>query len=404
MNDILHCDLNNFFASAIVLKYPQYKDCIVAVGGKQEDRHGVIVSANYKAKKLGIKCGVSTYTAKKLCKDVVILESDFEWFSYLSNKVKSIYESYTDKVEQFSIDECFLDVTNSHKLFGTSEEIAFKIKERVKNEIGLTISVGVSFNKCFAKIGSDLKKPDAITVISKQNYKDIVWNLPVNAMLGVGGQTEEKLKLLSILTIKDLALTKQDFLIKKFGKLGKVLWEYANGLDNSKVSLQDKNEKPKSVGNSATFYKDLTSIQEIKLGITAICENLVTRLYSLQVFYAKTLQLIVKDDKMNVYQKQCSLEGKINSKSLIDGAFKLFIDNYSQIKRIRLLGVSVTNFKDNDVKQLSLFDDTINENKKTNIDKTIISLNNKYQDNVVTRANSLFDKKIASAFNRRNKK
>lgn len=404
MNNILHCDLNNFFASALVLKYPQYKDCAVAVGGKEEDRHGVIVSANYKAKQYGIKCGVSTYTAKKLCKDVVILESDFEWFSYLSNKVKSIYENFTDKVEQFSIDECFLDVTGSHKLFGTSEEIAFKIKERVKNEIGLTISVGVSFNKCFAKIGSDLKKPDAITVISQQNYKQVVWNLPINAMLGIGHQTEEKLKLLNILTIKDLALTNQDFLVKRFGKQGKLLWEYANGLDNSVVKPQDKNEKPKSVGNSTTFYKDLSNSKEIKLGITTICENLVTRLFYLQIFYAKTLQLIVKDSKMNVYQKQCQLEGKISSSNLIENAYKLFVDNYSHLKDIRLLGVTVSNFKEEDTKQISIFDTTTQTNKKVDIDKAIIGINNKYNENIVTRANSLYDKKISNAFNGRRKK
>ena len=170
MRDILHCDLNNFYASCECLLNPELKGKPVAVGGKEEDRHGVVVAANYEAKKFGVHCGVTTYQAKKLCKDLIICQPHFKAYNEYSKKVRKIYEEYTDQVEIFSIDECWLDVTHS-KIFGTSVQIANEIRERIKKEIGLTISVGVSFNKTFAKIASDLKKPDATTVITQENFK-----------------------------------------------------------------------------------------------------------------------------------------------------------------------------------------------------------------------------------------
>ena len=190
--DILHCDLNNFYASCECLINPSLKGLPVAVGGSEEDRHGVIVAANYEAKKFGVHCGVTTYQAKKLCPNLNICHSKFDVYNKYSRLVRAIYEEYTDQVEVFSIDECFLDVTHS-KIFGTPVQIANEIRERVKKEIGLTISVGVSFNKTFAKIGSDLKKPDATTVITESNFKDKVWRLPVEDMFGVGRKTQEKL-------------------------------------------------------------------------------------------------------------------------------------------------------------------------------------------------------------------
>ena len=204
MRDVLHCDLNNFYASCECLVNPDLQGKAVAVGGSPEDRHGVIVASNYKAKSFGIRCGVTVYQAYKLCPDVAICPPNFALYNEMSQKVRNIYAEYTDQVEVFSIDECWLDVTHS-KIFGSPKEIADKIRQRVKDEVGLTISVGVSFNKTFAKIGSDLKKPDATTEITINNYKNVVWKLPVGDMFGVGRQTKSKLYKLGINTIGDLA-------------------------------------------------------------------------------------------------------------------------------------------------------------------------------------------------------
>lgn len=395
---ILHCDLNNFFASCEVLKNPELKDKPVAVGGKEEDRHGVIVASNYLAKSYGIKCGVTTYQAKKLCKDVVIVHSGFSLYEEYSKRVRAIYLDYTDKVEVFSIDECFLDITHSLKLFGTAEKIANEIKERVKNEIGLTISVGVSFNKAFAKIGSDLKKPDAVTVITKQNFKDIIWNLKVNSLVGVGHQINKEFEKLNIITIKDLANCNREYILAKFGKVGEILWKNANGLDDQEVLSINTPEKPKSVGNSTTFYKDLTNKKDIKLGFSVIAENLIARLFEKNIFFAKTLQIVVKDSNLKIYQKQTKIDFELNSKNITDTAYKLFIDNYYHLTKIRLLGITITDFCDGNLKQASFFDNIKENKKQSKLDKTIINLKTKYSNNIISRANKLTDKRIGEIF------
>lgn len=397
MRDILHCDLNNFYASALTLKFPHLKGKPVAVGGKQEDRHGVVVAANYEAKKFGVKCGVTAYEAKRLCKDINLLPADFELFNDLSRKVREIYKSYTDKVEVFSIDECYLDVSESHRLFGSAEQIANQIRERVKNEIGLTISVGVSFNKTFAKIGSDLKKPDATTVITQENFKQVVWPLPLSSMIGIGKQISQKLLKLNVKTIGDLAKIEQEYLKKQFGKIGKDLWLKANGLCEEPVIETNDDEIPKSMGNSTTFYKDLTTTEEIKLGFGVIAENLINRLYAKGIFHARTLHISIKDNLLNHYGKQTKISTLLTSKNLIDSAYKLFIDNYSYLKSVRLLGISVTDFCEN-CEQISLFSDKKEDIKQEKVDKTIISLKNKYGDEIIGRANKLMDKKISKAF------
>ena len=400
--DILHCDINNFFASSMTLKYPEYKGKPLAVGGSQEDRHGVIVSANYEAKKFGVKCGVTTYQAKKMCKDLTICESDFSLFNDLSKKVRAIYESFTDLVEVFSIDECFLDVTNSHRLFGTSEEIAYKIKERVKKEVGLTISVGVSFCKSLAKLGSDLKKPDAVTVIDKQNYKQIIENLPVNSLMGVGRKTNEKLTKLSINTLGELSRVDKKTLEKILGVNGAYLWNCTNGLDDEKVITLGVDSKPKSIGNSTTFYKDLTSFDDIKLGLSVISENIIERCYEKKLFYAKTLHLVVRDDSLDYHQKQVPIRHILTSKNITDTAFKVFIDNYSHLK-VRLIGITISNFCENE-SQLSFFDDDKDLKKQAKVDSVMINLNKKYGEETLFRANRFKDRKIASTFSHRKDK
>lgn len=390
MRAILHCDLNNFYASCEVLQNPSLRGKPVAVGGKEEDRHGVVVASNYEAKKFGVKCGVTTHEAKKLCKDLVICSPHFSLYNKCSRMVRKIYESYTDKVEVFSIDECFLDVTHS-KIFGTPVEIANEIRERVKKEVGLTISVGVSFNKTFAKIGSDYKKPDATTVITEENFKSIVWPLPVGDLFGVGRKLKEKLMRFGVLTIGDLAHMDRNFLISEFGKVGDDLYKKANGLDDEEVSAEE--ESPKSIGNSATFYKDLTDLKDISLAFTTIAESVAERMIKKNIKVAHTLSITIRDADLKFYQKQCQIPPCRSSELFSKTAFKLFIENFTFLKRVRLLGISVSGFDER--AQISLFDE-----KTDKFDDIMSKIRQKYGHNKIVRANALLDSKISSALAR----
>ena len=394
MRDILHCDLNNFYASCEMLANPDLKDKAVAVGGSPKDRHGVIVAANYEAKKYGIRCGVTVYQALKLCPEAVICPPNFELYNEMSKRVRNIYEQYTDQVEVFSIDECWLDVTHS-KMFGSAEEIANKIRHRVRDELGLTISVGVSFNKTFAKIGSDLKKPDATTIVSEQNYKNIVWKLPVGDMFGVGKQTQAKLCKLGVSTIGDLARLDKQFLMQQFGKVGEDLFKKSNGLDDDPVAFCDVNNTPKSIGNSTTFYKDLTRRSDIQLGFTVLAESVVERMIKCGITAAKTLSIVVKDSNLATYQKQCQLSPPcINSMIYTSTAMKLFYDNFNHLKGVRLLGITVSDWCGDEL-QISLFD--TNKPKK-NLDKIMLDIRSKHGSQAIKKCNMMLDDKIANAF------
>lgn len=390
MRAILHCDLNNFYASCEVLQNPSLRGKPVAVGGKEEDRHGVVVAANYEAKKFGVKCGVTTHEAKRLCKNLVICSPHFSLYNKCSRMVRKIYESYTDKVEVFSIDECFLDVTHS-KIFGTPVEIANEIRERVKKEVGLTISVGVSFNKTFAKIGSDYKKPDATTVITEENFKSIVWPLPVGDLFGVGRKLKEKLMRFGVLTIGDLAHMDRNFLTSEFGKVGDDLYKKANGLDDEEVSAEE--ESPKSIGNSATFYKDLTDLKDISLAFTTIAESVAERMIKKNIKVAHTLSITIRDADLKFYQKQCQIPPCRSSELFSKTAFKLFTENFTFLKRVRLLGISVSGFDER--AQISLFDE-----KTDKFDDIMSKIRQKYGHNKIVRANALLDSKISSALAR----
>lgn len=393
MRDILHCDLNNFYASCECIKNPKLKDLPVAVGGKQEDRHGVIVASNYEAKKFGVRCGVTVFNAKRLCPNIVICTPNFKLYNEMSQRVRKIYERYTDQVEAFSIDECFLDVTHS-KIFGSPKEIADKIREDVKRETGLTISVGVSFNKTFAKIGSDLKKPDATSVITPENFKEIVWQLPIGDMFGVGRKMKEKLLAYNVNTIGDLAHFNKQFLTDQFGKMGTELYEKANGIDDEPVKFVTDKTEIKSVGNSTTFYKDLSDRKEIELAFMVIAENIVYRMIKKGLASAHTLSIVVKDENLKVYQKQCQFPPCRSSKVFAETAIKLFFANYKDMK-VRLLGISVTGFDESN--QISMFEQTENTNE---VDDVVYKIRNKFGRSSLQRGVALNNEKIAHTFDR----
>ena len=388
MRDILHCDLNNFYASVECLVDTSIKNKPIAVCGDEKDRKGVVLAKNYIAKSYGIKTGMTIYEAKKMCKNIIIKTANFPLYLKYSKMVKSIYLEYTDQMESFGIDEAWLDVTGS-RIFGSPYEIAQKIKERVKKEIGLTISIGVSFNKIFAKLGSDMKKPDAITVISSSNFKQKIWNLPADSMICIGKATIKKLNKYNIFTIGDVANTDINFLTKKLGKWGLYLYNFANGLDDSIVKNSFSTSKIKSIGNSNTFYKDLSTNNEISSGVFALTDSIVKRAFKRQIVNAKTISVVIKNADLTTISKQIPLTpSSINSSNLANSFNKLILDIKDKNKAIRGLSLRITNFNAKSC-QLSIFDD-----KTAKLDKTIQKIKEKYGKDAIFRANNLLDKRI----------
>ncbi len=394
MRVILHADLNNFYASVEMKLDESLKGKNVGVCGNKENRHGIILAKSEGAKKLGVKTGMTINDAKKLCPDLVLVEAKHSHYTAYSKLVKNIYRDYTDKIESFGIDECWLDVTDSVKLFGSGREIADVLRKRVNEELGLTISVGVSFNKVFAKLGSDIKKPDATTEITLENYKDVVWKLPVEDLLFVGKSTATRLKKINVKTIGDLAQIDLKYLEKHFGKWGHVLCDYANGRDDTPVQKDGENDDVKSVGNSITTYRDLVSDEDVLIMLTALSESVSSRLISYGLGSATTLSIFVKDSFLNSSTRQ----GKLPFPTVIpddfkDFAFKLFKQNYDYSIGIRTIGISVSNF-DDATRQISF--EEVDYDKKISLNNAIGDIKEKYGNKSVLKGIVLKDKKLIS--------
>ena len=263
LRSILHCDMNNFYASVECMLDPALKKYPIAVCGSVEERHGIVLAKNYKAKAFDVKTGDAVWQAKQKCKDLVVVPPHYEEYIKYSKLARSVYERYTDQVEPYGMDECWLDISGTESLFGSPEKVANEIRETMKFELGLTISVGVSFNKIFAKLGSDMKKPDAVTVIPKDTFKEKIWGLPAADLLGVGRATQRVLDSYCIRTIGDLANTDPEFLRRRLGKNGVVLWNYANGNDLSLVAKKDFVSPIKSVGHGITTVADLEKPEQV---------------------------------------------------------------------------------------------------------------------------------------------
>lgn len=304
---ILHCDLNCFFASVELLSHPDLRHLPVAVCGDPSSRHGIILAKNEPAKRCGVQTAETIWQAKKKCPSLVLLPPHHDRYRVYSKQVNAIYEQYTDLVEPFGIDESWLDVTGSLHLFGgDAAALADTLRRRVREELGLTLSVGVSFNKVFAKLGSDYKKPDATTVISRENWKEIVWPLPVGDLLFVGGAARKLLAQYGVKTIGDLAACPTDMLESLMGKLGTQLHEYACGLDASPVRSRSDRETVKSVGNGTTFPQNLTTWEQVRGGIAVLADSVATRLrrYGL---YAGGVQVTVRDPAFRDRSRQTQL-------------------------------------------------------------------------------------------------
>ena len=305
---ILHCDQNCFFASVELLSHPDLRDVPMAVCGDPASRHGIILAKNEPAKRFGIQTAETVWQARRKCPGLVLLPPHHKLYREYSVRVNELYGQYTDLVEPFGIDESWLDITGSMHLFGGDPvAIADELRRRVREELGLSISVGVSFNKIFAKLGSDYKKPDATTLISPENWQEIVWPLPVGAMLFVGRSAQRTLAQYGVETIGQLAACRPEMLEQLLGKLGRQLHEYANGLDRSPVRPQAEREPVKSVGNGTTFPHDLTRWEEVRAGLAALSDSVAMRLRR-QGLYCSGVQVTIKDSSFCSISRQKRLE------------------------------------------------------------------------------------------------
>lgn len=338
---VLHCDLNCFYASVELLQYPELRDLPVAVCGDPESRHGIILAKNEAAKRFGVQTAETLWQAKKKCPDLKFLPAHHDRYREYSQKVNAIYDEYTDLVEPFGIDECWLDVTNTLHLFGgDARALADHLRQRVKGELGLTLSVGVSFNKVFAKLGSDYQKPDATTVISRENWREIVWPLPVGAMLYVGRAAQKVLSQYGVETIGQLAAFPPEILEELMGKLGGKLHDYANGEDTDPVRSRFDREPVKSVGNGCTFPHNLTKRQEVERAVAILADSVATRLRK-NGLYANGIQVTLRDPEFHDRSRQRQLSGPTHlMRELSTAALALIDELWAPGASIRMLTIT----------------------------------------------------------------
>ena len=325
---ILHSDCNCFYASVELLHHPELRGKPVAVGGDPEARHGIVLTADYTAKRRGVKTGMALWQARQVCPDIIFLPPRMDLYLRFSRMAQEIYAEYTDKREPYGIDESWLDVTDSVSLKRDGYHIAQEISSRMKKELGITVSVGVSFNKIFAKLGSDYKKPDAITTMNKDEYRDKAWPLPVSDLLYVGSATNNKLRGIGIRTIGDLARTEESLLVRKLGKMGSILWAFANGYDESPVKLENTSAPIKSVGNSTTTPKDMETDEDVKIVLYILAESVAARLRE-NGFRCRTVEISIRDKDLLHFSKQVKLQNASNiTREIAEAGYKLYKESY----------------------------------------------------------------------------
>lgn len=355
---ILHSDINSCYASIEHLHHPELSGKPLAVGGDPEKRHGIVLTADYMAKKRGVKTGMALWQAKQVCPEITFISPRMDLYLRFSRMAHEICGEYTDLQEPYGIDESWLDVTNSCSLKGDGYQIAQEISNRMKKELGITVSVGVSFNKIFAKLGSDYKKPDAITTMYESEFRMKAWELPVSDLLYVGRSTNKKLESLGIRTIGGLAQMDEKILQSRLGKMGAVLWAFANGYDDSPVKRENTSAPIKSIGNSTTTPKELETDEDVKIMLYILSESVAARLRE-NGFRCRTVEISIRDNELYSFTRQCKLDNASNITGEIAlMAYRLFKANYRWDKPIRSVGVRGADLvNDNYMEQLDLFCD-----------------------------------------------
>lgn len=386
---ILHCDLNNFFASVSLLSNPTLKNLPVAVCGDKENRHGIVLAKNDIAKKFNVKTAEAIFEAKRKCPDLVILPPLMDEYKRYSELARKIYSRYTDMIEPFGIDECWLDVTGSTLIFGDGSEIANKIRKDIKTELGITVSVGVSFNKIFAKLGSDMKKPDAVTVITKDGFKDKIWTLPVSDMLFAGPHTAEKLRAVGVCTIGDLAVCDSALLNRLLGKNGEELKRYALGEDNSPVVTPTLDSKPKSIGKSITSAKDFTSFDEVWSVFLSLSQSVSDSLRR-HGLYASGVQVHIRTATLKVKEfSRTYPESTDSAYAIASRGVEILKENYDFKEPLRSVGIRAISLKDlRTAVQQDIFGASEKLETEEKIEASIYELRKKFGDSSIRRASA----------------
>jgi len=392
---ILHSDLNSFYASVEIMLNPRLRGKAIAVCGSTEDRHGIVLAKSELAKKAGVKTGMVNWEARTLCKDLLVIPPQYEQYLKYSKLTQAIYNRYTDLIEPFGMDECWLDVTGSRGICGDGMTIAEDIRQTIHEELGMTVSIGVSFNKIFAKLGSDMKKPDAITQITDSDFRKKVWPLPASDLIYCGHATTAKLAKYAIYSIGDLAITDPEFLRRLLGINGIALWHYANGTDRSRIMHRDFVSPVKSIGHGITCVCDLENDEEVWKVILELSQDIGHRL-RVHELSAKGVQVSVRSNDLLGFQFQNKLPFKTQLPSEIGAAaLHLFKDNYQWTTNVRAVTVRAINLVPKDEsEQLSFFRDTARIDRRERLEDTVESIRSRFGNKAITYAVLIGDLKM----------
>ena len=392
----MHSDLNNFYASVERMLNPELAGKPVAVCGNEEERRGIVLAKSEEAKRKGIKTGDTVWQAKRKCPDLIVVRPHFDKYMSMSRKVKAIYAEYTDLIESYGIDECWLDVTHSTKVFpaydgekyveeggekhfsdGFLRHIGDTIRLAVKRQTGVTVSVGVSFNKIYAKLGSDLKKPDGTTVISLLNYKNMIFGLPVSDLLMVGGATAAKLTAMGYNTIGKLAAADDNKVVRALGKFGQTLLTYARGEDETEVRALGDDRELKSIGNSMTCPRDLTTYDDVKRTLFVLSESVAARLREAETGLADTVHLWVRGSDLASFTAQKKVRHTCLCEEIAEHAYALFTNKFKPPFAVRALGVTVSGF-DNGQSQITLDETAGDYAKRERVERCVDAIRKKH--------------------------
>ena len=394
---ILHSDINCCYAAIEHLHHPELAGKPLAVGGDPESRHGIVLTADYIAKKYGVKTGMALWQAKQMCPEINFISPRMDLYLRFSKMAHEIYAEYTDLQEAYGIDESWLDVTDSVNIKGDGLKIAKDISNRMKSELGITVSIGVSFNKIYAKLGSDYKKPDAITTMYRDEFQQKAWVLPASDLLYVGRSTAAKLQKLGVRTIGDLARTDLQILHAQFGKMGDILWSFANGYDDSPVKYEDAHAPIKSIGNSTTTPRDLVNEQDVKIVLTVLAESVAARLRE-NGFKCRVVEISVRDNELFSFTRQRKIDHATNvTREIAEEAFRLFQENYNWQKPIRSVGVRGADLvNDNYWEQIDLFSSVEFREKQMKVDEAVDDIRRRFGFYSVQRGLMYFDKMLSA--------
>lgn len=394
---ILHSDINACYAAIEHLHRPELNGKPLAVGGDPEARHGIVLTADYIAKKYGVKTGMALWQAKQVCPELNIVSPRMDLYLRFSRMAHEIYGEYTDLQEPYGVDESWLDVTASSSLKGDGYKIAKEISNRMKSELGISVSIGVSFNKIFAKLGSDYKKPDAITTMYQDEFKNKAWALPVSDLLYVGRSTNQKLARFGIKTIGDLARTDEHLLMSQLGKIGGILWAFANGYDDSPVKMEHTHAPIKSIGNSTTTPRDLENNEDVKIVLYILAESVAARLRD-NGFKCRVVEISVRDNELYSFTRQHKIDHATNiTGEIASKAYRIFKENYDWRKPIRSIGVRGADLvNDNYWEQIDLFSSVEQREKQMKLDDAVDTIRRRFGFYSVQRGLMYRDKILSS--------